>query len=86
MPELVYLLCLLTSAGCALLMLRHWSRRRAPLLLWVGCCFVGLALNNLLLFVDMVLVGNEMDLSIVRQVPAVLGVGVLLYGLVWDVR
>lgn len=86
MPELVYLLCMLTSFGCAALLLRQWARGRARLLLWVGCCFVGLALNNLLLFVDLVLIGPKTDLSLIRQVPSLLGVGVLLYGLVWDAR
>lgn len=86
MPELVYLLCMLTGAGCALLLLRQWTRRRTRLLLWVALCFVGLALNNLLLFIDMVVFGPEIDLSLVRQAPAVLGVGLLLYGLVWDLR
>jgi hypothetical protein len=86
MRELVYLLCMLTSVGCALLLLRRWVHGRTRLLLWVALCFVGLALNNLLLFVDMVVVGPDVDLSILRQTPAVLGVGLLLYGLVWDVR
>lgn len=86
MAELVYLLCMLTSVGCAILLLRQWTRRRARLLLWVGCCFVGLALNNLLVFVDLVLIGPSIDLRLVRQVPVLLGVLVLLHGLVWDVR
>ena len=85
MAEAVYLLCAFTSIGCAVLLLRAYTRRWTRLLLWCGLCFVGLALNNVLLFVDVFLV-PDVDLSVVRQLPAVAGVLVLLYGLVWDAR
>ena len=82
---IVYALCAVTSAVCALLLLRGYKRSRVRLLLWSGLCFAGLAINNLLLFIDLrVLV--ETDLSLVRTVPAVIGVGILLYGLVWETR
>jgi hypothetical protein len=79
----VYSLCALTSIFCALLLLRAHGRRRLRLLLWSGVCFVGLALNNVLVLVD-VLVFPGVDLSIIRTVPALLGIAVLLYGLVWE--
>jgi hypothetical protein len=85
MAEAVYFLCALTSVGCAILLLRAYSRRRTRLLLWCGASFVGLAFNNLLLFTDLVLV-PELDFSLVRQMSALASVLVLLYGLVWDAR
>jgi hypothetical protein len=83
MAETVYLLCAATSAACAVLLLRAHQRTGTRLLLWSGLCFVGLALNNAVLVVDLIVV-PDIDLSTWRLVPAVLGVGLLLYGLVWE--
>ena len=84
MPQLVYGLCVLASAICAVLLVRSWRRSRQPLLLWSACCFSLLAANNLLLFLDR-LVLQDMDLGPARVVTALLGVGVLLYGFIWEV-
>jgi hypothetical protein len=80
-PAAVYLLCLLTSAGCALLLVRSYLRTRTTLLLWTALCFVLLALNNLLLVAD-VLVFPQVDLSVWRQVTGLAAVSVLVYGFV----
>ena len=80
---IVYLLCTLTSLACAVLLLRGYRRSRVRLLLWSGLCFAGLALNNALLVVD-VRVAPGTDLSLVRTLPALAGVGLLLYGFIWD--
>jgi hypothetical protein len=85
MGTLVYALCALTSLACAVLLLRGYAASRARLLLWSGLCFAGLALNNILLLVDKRLVPT-MDLSLWRTLPAVAGVALLLYGLVWETR
>ncbi len=85
MAETVYVLCALTSILCALLLVRSWRRSRARLLLWSSLCFVGLAANNVLLFVDRVVV-PESDLSFPRALTAVLAVGLLLIGLIWERR
>jgi hypothetical protein len=85
MATLVYVLCALTSAACAVLLLRGYLRNRVRLLLWVGLCFVGLALNNLLLFIDVRIVA-DVDLSLWRSLPALAGLLVLIYGLVWETR
>ena len=80
---IVYALCVLTSGLCAVLLLRGYLATRVRLLLWSGLCFVGLALNNLILFVDMRVV-PAYDLSTWRTLPALFGVGLLLYGLIWE--
>lgn len=79
----VYLLCALTSVGCAGLLLLKYRRQRVRLLFWSSLCFVGFALNNIILFIDLVLV-PEADLSVVRTIPALAGVALLLWGFVWD--
>jgi hypothetical protein len=81
MSNLVYLLCALTALACAVLLLRGYARARVRLLLWSGLCFVGLFVNNALLVVDSHVVH---DLSLFRSLPALAGVSVLLYGLIWD--
>lgn len=83
MAETVYILCTLTSFACAVLLLRGYRRSRARFLLWCALCFVGLAANNLLLFVDLVLL-PDVDLSLYRSLTAIGAIAVLLYGLIWD--
>lgn len=85
MATLVYALCALTSSACAFLLLRGYKHSQFRLLLWSGLCFAGLALNNVLLFVDKRVV-PEVDLSVWRTVPALVGIALLLYGFVWDTR
>lgn len=81
-PEITYLLCTLTSLACALLLLRTYARSRVRLLLWSGLCFALLCANNALLFMDVIVLANSVDLSIIRLLPALLGVGLLCYGLI----
>lgn len=77
----VYLLCAVTSFLASLLLLRGYLRTRARLLLWSGLCFLGLFVNNGLLVLDASIVR---DLSILRSLPAVVGVALLVYGLIWE--
>ncbi|HVZ88671.1 MAG TPA: DUF5985 family protein [Polyangia bacterium] len=79
----VYILCALTSIACAVLLLRAYRLQRARLLFWSSLCFIGLALNNVLLFVDLVVVPT-IDLQPARNAAALLAVVVMLFGLIWD--
>jgi hypothetical protein len=54
-----------------------------PLLLWSGTCFVFLALNNLIVVLDLLIL-PEIDLSIVRNATSLIGVSALLFGFVWE--
>ncbi|MFN3571263.1 MAG: DUF5985 family protein [Polaromonas sp.] len=83
MPELIYLLCAVTSLICAWLLLRSYRRTRFPLLFWSGLCFSALALNNLLLVLDK-LVFPAVDFSIVRVSLALVALLLLLFGLIWQ--
>jgi hypothetical protein len=84
MASAVYVLCALTSLDCALLLLRAYQSRGVRLLLWSGLAFVGFTLGNIMLVVDRVVTGPEVDLEIWRSLPVLAGLGVLVYGLVWD--
>ena len=81
----VYILCALTSLLTMILLFRAYLARKVRLLLWSGLCFAGLAANNILLFVGMVVIPQH-DLSVIRQVPALAGVLLLVFGLIYDTR
>jgi hypothetical protein len=85
MAELVYILCALTSATCALLLFRSYRQNRARLLLWSTFCFVMFTLNNVVLFFDLIVIPDT-DLSVVRALLSSAGLGGLLFGLVWDTK
>jgi hypothetical protein len=82
-PAIVYLLCFATSALCAALLGRSYAQSGARLLLWSTACFVLLALNNLFLVLDLVLI-DWIDFRLVRLLLALAAVGVLLFGFIWD--
>jgi hypothetical protein len=82
-PTSVYLLCLITAAACAWLLGRSYRRVGARLLLWSALCFALLAVNNLVMVIDL-LVRPNADLRMPRTVVALAAVGVLLFGFVWD--
>ena len=69
MGPAVYILGALTSLICGLLLLRSYSQVRKKLLLWSGLCFVGLAVSNSLVFVDLV-VFPDVNLYRLRLVTA----------------
>lgn len=81
MAETVYMLCAMASLACAVLLLRSYRRSRMGLILWTSLCFVGLAINNVLLFVDLVVVLHT-DFRILRNATALVGVAVLLFGMI----
>lgn len=79
----VFLACAITSVLCVVLLVRGWLATRSRLLLWSSLGFLGLALNNILLVVDRVLMPGA-DLALLRAGAAFLGVLVLLTGCIWD--
>lgn len=83
MAEVVYALCALTSILCAVLLIRGYRESRLRLSLWTSLCFAGLALNNVLLFVDRIIV-EDVDLQLLRTLVALVAMLPLLFGLVWD--
>jgi hypothetical protein len=85
MPEFVYMLCGVTSMLCAGLLLRSYIKTRSRLLMWSSFCFAGLAINNILLFVDFVVVPT-VDLRLLRSGSGVIALALLLIGLVWESR
>ena len=85
MAGVVYFLCAATSIGCAVLLVRSWRRSRVRLLMWSALGFTGLAANNVLLFVDRIVVPDR-DLSLLRDGCGLAGLSILLFGLIWESR
>ena len=79
----LYIVAIISSATCAVLLLRAWMQRRVRLLMWSAICFAGLTMNNVALFADLV-VFPQVDLRLARHLPALIGMIVLLYGFIWD--
>lgn len=83
--KIVYLLCALASAGCAGMLVRGYLTSRTRLILLASLCFAGLAINNVFLFVDLVVL-PETNLSgnFWRNLIGAFSGGVLLVGLIWE--
>jgi hypothetical protein len=85
-PSAVYLLCFLTSSACAWLLARSYWRTGARLLLWSALCFVLLGINNLVVFVDLVVLPEAVTLQVLRLLLSLAAVSVLLFGFIWDLE
>lgn len=83
-PSLVYLLCAAASVLCATTLLLKYKRSHVNLLFWSGICFVGFGVGNVLLFVDLVVLPESINLIVVRTLPTLIGICCLLWGLVME--
>jgi hypothetical protein len=81
----VYVLCATAALTCAALLLRGYRRSRVRLLLWSGACFLALTVENVVLFLDKVVV-TDVDLSGAWLGAALVGASALVFGLVWEQR
>ena len=80
---IIYLLCVATSLLCAYLLARAYRRGRTKLLIWSALCFALLAVNNLVVAADVLLLPT-IDLTVLRLATSLLAVSVLLYGFIWE--
>jgi hypothetical protein len=83
MTGLVYILCAGTCLLCAALLIRGYRQTRVSLLFWSSLCFIGLMIDNITLYVDMVVV-PDVDLAIWRKLPGFVATLLLVFGLVWE--
>lgn len=82
--SIVYILGALTTLLCAVLLLRAYRSVNQKLLLWSGLCFIGLTLSNLLLFIDLSLLPDDVNLYTWRLATAAGAMALLVYGLIWE--
>jgi len=85
MAQVVYILCALTSIICALALFRGYQATRTRLLFWSFLCFAGLAISNILLFVDL-FAFPDVTLAPYRSGTALVSLLLLLFGLIWEIR
>ena len=85
MSGAVYLLSAATSCLAAAMLLRGYWNSGVRLLFWSGLCFVGLTIDNIALYVDLIMV-PDLDISVWRRLPGLLSLSLLLYGLIWDTK
>ena len=85
MAEPVYVLCMLTSLFCAFLLFRSYRTQHSQLLLWSTVCFVGLAISNALLVLDLIVL-PDVDLRLLRASVGFVASSALLGALVWELR
>lgn len=83
LAEVIYCLCAATSALAAWMLWRSYRASGSRLLFWSAICFTGLTLNNVMAVVDTI-AAPEIDFALLRTIPAVLGVGSLLYGFIME--
>ena len=83
MAPYVYIFGTLVTLACGVLLINAYRRARMRLLLWSGICFLGLAVSNLLVFLDLV-VFPQVDLYRWRLLTAAIAMLILLYGLIWE--
>ena len=76
----IHVLCALTAAAIAAIMLRSWHGSRAPMHFHVGACFALLTLVNAIVVFDRLTPpGNE--LATLRLSISVVAISFLVYGL-----
>ena len=78
----LFLLAIATSLACTVFLYRSYRQSRLRILLWSALCFVCLTANNVLLFVDIVMLPVEVDLRIARTSVALVGMLFLIYGFI----
>lgn len=83
MAGLVYLLCAATCLLCSAMLFRGYAKQRVRLLFWSGLCFAGLMIENVMLYIDIIVI-PDVDLSLWRKIPGLVALMVLLFGLVWE--
>ena len=81
-PTLVYLLSFFASLMCAILLGRSYVRTKTRLLFWSALCFALLAVVNLVVVIDMLIL-PDLNLRPARLWLTLAAVSVLLFGFLW---
>jgi hypothetical protein len=83
LEAMIYLLCVVTSLLCAFLLARAYRRCTTRLLIWSALCFALLAISNLVLAADVLLL-PDIDLTVLRLLTSLSAGCVLLYAFIWE--
>ena len=83
MPGVIYIICAITSVASACLLARGAGGPGGRMLFWSAIFFAGMAVNNVLAYVD-IAIGPHVDWSLAPNLVALASLGVLLYALIWE--
>ena len=81
--ESIYGLCTILSSAIAVMLWRQHRRMPTRMVYWTALCFSGLALSNLLLVIDKLVI-PELDMRVLRHSLSLASIALLLYGLVYE--
>lgn len=84
MAELIYVTCALASSTCAVLLWKGYRSTESRLLFWSGLHFGLLAVANLLLAVDLILLPDSIDLALIRNLTTLFAIVVFLFGILTE--
>ena len=70
---------------CAFLLFRSYRHQHSRLLLLSTLCFLGLAINSVLLVIDLTVL-PDIDLRLARTLVAYVSILGFLLGLIWESR
>jgi hypothetical protein len=73
------------SGFCGVLLFKSYYRHRTALLFWAMLCFLGLALSNILLVIDLLFL-PQVDLSLLRNCVTLASLSVMIYGFIWEIE
>lgn len=85
MTEIIFGLCALMSIVTATLLVRGYRQERSHILLWSSLSFGILAVTNMILFVDLVVLPEvEFHGSLLRNLSGATAATLLVFGLIWE--
>ncbi|MEP6548564.1 MAG: DUF5985 family protein [Gammaproteobacteria bacterium] len=79
----MYALCAVISVACAAFTLQQCVASGSRLLMWATLCFIGLAVNNVLIYLDDILLPSD-GFFLWRACAALAGMTAFICGLIWD--
>ncbi len=83
MPGVVYLLSAATAVACGVLLWRAWRQNNVRLLFWSALCFFGLTIDNVLLYIDLIIF-PDVEMYNASSIAGLISIMLLLFGLIWD--
>jgi hypothetical protein len=83
MAPAVYILGVLITFACGVLLMRGYVRGKKKLLLWSSLCFFGLSISHVFVLLDLV-VFPDINFYPWRLGTAAGAMLILLYGLIWE--
>lgn len=83
MSSVTFILCTIISLISAILLMRSAKGPQGRFLFWGAIYFLGAALNNILLYIDAVVV-PDVDWALAPNLVGLVSIAILIYALIWE--